>query len=338
MLIPILIGLGAATAAYFLRKYLRKKFEENNYNQSNKFLKALAGTGNSQLAKDLLKDLQNGNINKSGPGDWDTLPKKYKPILDLWKGVDKIVKEIKFFQKRIVVRHKIGEEPVASKIPTGDMEIEPIKGFDDLPQALPGELGSDDDMFYAKVATKNILMQQPIEYEGIYEDKYFQVRKTLRGLQDCSGSTKGDRIVWSKILNYLLVEKSQKESAELSITTFTNFPEHTITATPEDQKSYTKVKSFIDDIYDHGGTSINNAMINELEIIEKENKEHKHIQDTQIVLITDGTEGIEEEVIKQKMKDNKVTLHTVILGESNSQLKSVSDKFHYLNIAGEILY
>ena len=96
------------------------------------------------------------------------------------------------------------------------------------------------------------------------------------------------------------------------------------------------MRHFIDsNLQAGGGTNINNAIMYEFERIESENKELDVEQSAQIVLITDGTEGVDVDVIGQKLKENKVTLHTVILGTSNKQLKSVSSRFHFLDVPQE---
>ena len=333
IVIPLLLS---AAAAYFLYRLLRKKIKDIPEKTDRELQEEKVRQKRSDLAKELQKDLHEGRIPYAPGTDQYELPEKYEPIRDLWDSVQKIVNEINFFEHRVSIQNKVGEREIPSNIPTGNTRIITMQQIGDLPKALSSELLLEDDMFYQKLATNNILMQQSIEYEGIYEEKYIRRKKTLRMLQDISGSTKGARIAWSQILNFLLMKKARKARAEESITTFTEQPRESVHAGPAEPASYEQMRHFIDsNLQAGGGTNINNAIMYEFERIESENKELDVEQSAQIVLITDGTEGVDVDVIGQKLKENKVTLHTVILGTSNKQLKSVSSRFHFLDVPQE---
>ncbi len=358
MLIPILLGAAAlAAAGYWLAKYLRRKKREKEKSQQPEskpqpqpqkkpsLMKQLfsdpemSREEKSRLVRDLWNGLQDGSIpmpnssDISSPGHWDALPRKYDPIADLWNEILKIAGQIKFYERVVNVTEKIGEEKRYTKIPSGDIEIVPLNNLNDLPKALMSDLGAEDDIFYSKIANNQILMQQPIEYVGVYQDKQYRLRKTLRWLQDVSGSTKADRITWSKIMSLILLKKAEHANAEAFLTTFNGDVCSTIHASPEETGSYLEAKEFIQrEFYDRGGTDIDTALSFEFDRIEDENKENKTEQNTQIVLVTDGTQDVSQSQIAHKLAELKVTLHTVVLGTVNQGLQNVSHKYHYLHV------
>lgn len=326
---PLLLIAGAIAGGillYHLLKKLGKKIDTSARKQ-------VIEQEKTNLVQELQQALYGETITQSSQGHWPTLPEKFHPIMPLWEQILNIVNNISFFEKHVIIRKKVGEEKVNSDIPTDDIEIQQISGINEVPRALPSELAAEDEVFYLRAATNKMFKQQPIEYQGVYEDFKVVLRKTLRVLQDVSGSTRGQRIAWSQILNLLLAKKARDCDAELSITLFNNEPKDTITATADKSDTYQKARRFINDnIFSNGGTDINKAIIYELAGIEAENKKLKYLQNTQIILITDGTEGVDEAFIKGQLLANQVKLHTVILGESNNKLKSVSDKYHYLDV------
>lgn len=356
MLIPILLGAAAlAAAGYLLAKYLLRKKREKEQSQQPKsqpqpqkkqsLLKQLfsdpeiSREEKSRLVRDLWEDLRDGAIpmpdssDISSPGHWDALPRKYDPIADLWKEILKIAAEIRFYERVVNVTEKVGEEKVNTKIPSGEIEIVQLSDLADLPKALMSELGADDEVFYSRLANKEVLIQQPIEYIGVYQDKQYRLRKTLRWLQDVSGSTKADRITWSKIMSLILLKKAEHANAEAFLTTFNGDVCSTIHASPEETGSYEEAKAFINrEFYDRGGTDIDGALRYEFDRIEEENRENKTEQSTQIVLVTDGTQDVSQSHITRKLTELKVTLHTVVLGTVNQGLQNVSHRYHYLHV------
>ena len=296
------------------------------------------------LLQDLLRDVRDGKINldflsdkKGGneAGDQNArLPRKYDPIADLWKEIRTIAKGLQFFERKIARMKKVGEEVVRTNVPTGDIEIKPLQSFSEIPKVLNSQMASDDDIFYPMVAGGQLLVQQPIEYQGVYKERYIRQRKTLRVLVDVSGSMKGDRIAWARLLLTLLVEKARKAFADYFLTTFTKVPGQPIKADPTETASFKEVLDYIEhSIRADGGTDISAALLNELNLIEQENKEEKMEQSAQIVLITDGNDKIDARSIQKRMEALKVELHTVVLGQRHDGLKSISKKYYYLDIA-----
>jgi uncharacterized protein YegL len=347
-MLPIVLGVlaaaGAVAAYYLLRRLLRsKKDDDSNHQQSPPPQNRSRNNreDNGDLLRSLLEDIRDGNIDlgflTDGVGKSSKrLPQKYEPIQDLWEQVKVIVQKLQFFERKVSIQKKVGEESVASIIPTGDIEIRSIENLNQLPQVLTGQLGSDDEIFYPLVATNNLLFKQPIEYVGVFKERYIRPRKTIRESQDVSGSMKGDRIAWSRILNTLLIEKSKKIHADYLLTVFTDRPLISIHADSQNIGSYNTALKFVSDqIRADGGTDINLALEDQLQSIEKENLELKVQQNAQIVLITDGTEGINTKRILDKMKELGVVLHTVVLGVHHQQLQSISKEYYYLNIPAE---
>lgn len=346
-MIPFLAALAAGTTAYLLYRILRRLRKNNGSGNSNpsSFLQSLVDdmeqnfATHSQTVNDLLSDIESGRVSPDGidssGNESYRLPSKYDPVQSMFDKILAIVQQVSFSERKVSIRKKIGDESVPSNIPTGDIEIQKMRDLSDLPKALPGHLAADDDIFYPNLATGNVFIQQPVEFQGVYADQFFAPRKIYRISQDVSGSTRGDRIAWSRMLDYLLLRKARNAGADFLLTTFTDSIVESVSATSEDMSTFDKANAFINhNIAADGGTNINLAILDQLRQIEEENEKAKAKQDAQIIIVTDGTEGINEKLITQKIKDNQVKLHTVVLGKRHDQLKRVSDKYHFLDIPG----
>ncbi len=344
-MIPFLFGLGALGVGYLFYRLIRRLTGANKNDDEKSLLQKIEDkleqnfSAQSSSINSLRREIAAGgiqplSIDASGNETY-RLPEKYEPIRPLFNEILAIVHQVAFSERKVSIHKKIGEEMVATNIPTGDIDIRRIEQLSDLPKALTSDLGAEDDIFYPKLASNQILMQQPIAYEGVYAEQFFAPRRIYRVSQDVSGSTKGDRIAWSRMLDYLLMRKARAVGADFLLTTFTDKILDSVSATGEDILTFDTANAFIDDaIRADGGTDINMAILDQLESIEKENMTSKAKQDAQIILVTDGTEDIEEKLIAEKLKENQVKLHTVILGKSHNQLKRVSDKYHFLDIPG----
>lgn len=328
-LLPWILGGGAAIVLYWLlKKFFKKKKEENKHLENlikqieeeiNKKLNLLG-----EILADLSKDKPDFALNA-------TLPKKFEPLQDLWDKIQNVTNQIQFSEKRAYLSRKIGEKTIPSKIPTDEIEIRNMQNISELPKALSGDLGADDDLFYAKIATNNILITQPIERIDVIEEKNVLRQKILRLVVDVSGSTKGERNAWNRILCKLLLHKANKFNAEYSLTTFDSVPQKHDSGSSRNEMQ--KLQSFIDSsVVVLGGTNINAALKYEIDLIKKDNEETGVKQDTQIVLVTDGTEGINEDFVSKALKQEQVILHSVLLGNEHQQLKNVSNKYHHVFI------
>ncbi len=352
-IIPYLFAAAAmAAAAYLLRKYLASRNKDknnpfpflNNDEDKNENERPKASENllrqRIKLLKELKDAIESGEIKPDGTakgGDLSyMIPPKFKPVEEMYKAIILIVNQVTFSERNISVPKKVGEDIQETNVPNGDFEILPLRNVSDLVRILPSELNKEEEMFYASLASGQLLKVQPVERIDVFDDRYLRPRRMLRGLQDVSWSMLGERIACSQLLESLLSLKAQKSHADMMIRSFSNSPKDFISASPDEQISYNVVRFFIDKqlkLY-KDGTNINSAMMYELDLIEEENKllDLKHAPQNQLVLITDGTEGINEKVILEKMKANNVVLHTVILGKNHEQLKRVSNKYHFLEI------
>lgn len=355
---PLLIAAAAAAAAaalygaYRLLKKLFSRPEQVSQEDSNK-PKPQSSPGNcdeqqdygdgpkDQLLEALLKDVREGNIDldflsdsdKSNSTGKSTLPKQYEPIADLWDKVKAIVSAIEFSERKITLRTKIGEEVRQTNIPTGDSEITTMKDLGQIPKVLISQMASDDDIFYPHLVNNQLLIQQPIEYVDEYDERTLKRQKSLRVLQDVSGSTRRDRIAWSRLLDVLLVEKAKRARAEFALTTFTEGPQYSTSASLNEPESFKKLLDFIEfRIRADGGTDINSTIQAELSKIEQENRELETDQDARIVLVTDGTQGVDTGRINKRLKELGATLYTVVLGVDHDQLRSISKRYFFIPI------
>jgi uncharacterized protein YegL len=346
----ILPYLAAAVALYLasklIRRMLRKKTVDGEKMPTRPAAPPPAKPGSleehlqkADLIEQLREDLVKGKIPftfaSSSSKGMCRLPERYEPIGGMWNSIFKIVNEISFFEKQMTIRHKIGEEAIPSPIPSDDFAIVPMQHTGQFPKVINSHMGLDDDLFYSKIASNQIHIKQDLELVGVYEDKTKRIQRFGRILQDVSGSEKGQRIAWSRVIDTLLAEKAKRSRANITLTTFTQGPVSSISASFTEPISYAYMNSFIEqNLQADGGTDISAALLHDLAIIEKDNEGLDYNQDVQIILITDGTEGINEDLILEKLKKNQVTLHTVILGVSHDQLRNVSSKFHFLDIPG----
>ncbi len=328
--LPWILG-GAATIAlaWLLRKFFRKQKEEKEEEEIIKSTieqKQIELNEKLNLIGEILADLS-----KDSP-DFalnEILPKKFEPLQDLWDKIQNVAKQIQFSEKRAHMSRKVGEEVIPSKIPTNEIEIRNMQNISELPKALSGDLGADNDLFYAKVATNSILITQSIERIDVIEEKSILRKKILRLVVDVSGSTDGERNAWNRVLCKLLLHKARGNNAEYSLTTFDDNPQQHDSGLPT--KEMQKLQSFIDSsVVVLGGTDINKALQYEINLIHEENESIGLKQDTQIVLITDGTEGINEGFVSNALKQEQIILHTVLLGTEHKELKKVSNKYHHV--------
>ena len=355
---PLLIAAAAAVAAaagYGLYRWLKKLFSrpQESPTEDNKPKPKPNPLPDHQdkqerdqgpkdhLLEALLRDVREGKIdldflngsNQSAPGGERKLPERYEPIADLWDQVKAIVRAIEFSECKITLKAKIGEEVRQTNIPTGDSEIVTMRDLSQLPKVLTSQMGSEDDIFYPSLATNQLLMQQPIEYEDVFDERTLTRQKSLRVLQDVSGSTKRDRIAWSRLLDTLLAEKAKRARAEFALTTFTDGPKHSTGASHREPESFKKLLDFIEfQIRADGGTNINSTVRIELEKIERENQDLKTDQDARIVLVTDGTQGVDVKYINKQLKELGATLYTVVLGVDHDQLRSISKRYFFIPI------
>lgn len=212
----------------------------------------------------------------------------------------------------------LGLKSRPSKIPGSNIQIRPIATLSEVASLLPTAQMLDDDLFYGRLASHSLNITEPLEYYG-------KSRKALLVLQDVSGSMReNERIAWARGLCSNLIDKCVKEGAEFILITFHSEPElkcHSVT-----RNEHREIKKRIPDmLVAEGGTDISLAIRCALEVIQKEK-----LDEARILLVTDGTEMINDQGVLNLVRNRHVFLHTVCIAGDHEQLRKASDRYDLL--------
>lgn len=246
---------------------------------------------NSDEGLELLPFLQGGD--EAGQAHYSL--KNVSEKIMLFKVYKKL--KIEFQWAREVV---VDLEP--SPWPEDTVEPEPIKELSDAAKLMPvSQYAIEDDLFYYKLATKELLKQQYYKYKA--------KSKRIIILVDVSGSMKGYKRYIVANAAVLAIADLAKESQvnEVTVIPFDNQPHEPIELPPDQLKRH-----ILDNLlYSGGGTSIDNAL-----------RKADELKATDILLITDG----QDEVTYKP----KARLRTILL-DQNETLENMSDELKKIN-------
>lgn len=296
MILPI-IGAAIATGIllyYFLRNRKKQKEEEEKKNNKAE------------------KTQENRNKNWDSP---DTT-------------IEKVVNKISFSKvKEKVKQKKIGTKQVETKFPTEEITIRPLQGLQEIPSVLISQHAYDDDLFFSKLASQQLLTKQYTIDEDVFESNIIKPIKLVKILLDVSGSMfeneNHHRIAWAFKCIKAILQKCKKEKVVTHIIVFSDTIKQEIIVLESEKEYDALINNLKNSITLGGGTNIDLP----LDVAIEGYKMLENYQDAQIVLITDGTEGINTSKTLNGLKEGKIKLFTICIDVSHPQLQSISNTY-----------
>ncbi|MEM1554965.1 MAG: hypothetical protein QXO78_03400 [Desulfurococcaceae archaeon] len=193
-----------------------------------------------------------------------------------------------------------------------------IHGYElgnELERIVPSNLALPSELFYLRFLEKKLLLYQKMISES---------KGALYVLVDKSGSMDGLKMTWAKAVALSLYMKALKEKRKFCFRFFDSIPyELRIIGK---QPKVTDVSLFINYIAKmkgSGGTDISRAILTACNDI----RMGKVREVSDIVLITDGVDKINENLIKTHLKKSNARLITVMIMGDNKSLKNASFKY-----------
>lgn len=296
MLIPLIAAGTIALATWLLYQLLKK-------NKKSSERKGFMSSG--AKAKD----------NESGRGNYEDEQSRRKALIDV------IVKSVEFAAKEMVTNKRMkGLRSRKSLVPNSNYNVRPIGNLNEFVSLLPQGHLMDDDHFYAKLASKKLMVGEFVEYYG-------KAKNTLIAALDASGSMEHyRRYEWAVGLVDRLIQRSIDLDAEIFLVVFTDYIRNVYHA--HDKKTAEELRKNLPKILvPNGGTNINLALSKVFEIVAEGN-----FTEARVLLVTDGTEGVDEKMIAKEIEENNIFLHTVCIAGERKDLKKISNKYDRLGM------
>ncbi|NTW22614.1 VWA domain-containing protein [Candidatus Falkowbacteria bacterium] len=311
MLLPLLAGAAAVAAAAALAWYLWKKIRNSQEEQQQEQSGFPGNQGEGGGSR--------GDNQQSGPSQEERERRAREDMARKNELLRSIVKSIEFSTREVVSDIQLpGTLPRQSIVPTSNYNVRPIKGAGEFSSILPSAHMLDDEQFYGRLSANNLLVSEYHEYYG-------SGRRVLFAAFDGSGSMeKYGRAQWAIGLCEAIIDRCIEQQAELYLLVYSGVIKGVYHVF--DRKSAEAVKRKLREILSpEGGTDINLALDTIFDMI-KSGK----FDEARALLVTDGTESVDEEHILQRRKTEKVFLHTVSIAGERDDLRRVSSRFDQL--------
>ncbi len=212
---------------------------------------------------------------------------------------------------------------VETRLPTSDIDIEPVRSSADLLRVSASMQALDDDAFFGRYAAGNLSRPAFIEPETRVEYEEVPNTKVLLVLADLSGSMRESfRAPWMRRLVRMLAERSEKEKARFVLIPFTDFLHRVVSAESKEEYAYL-YKYIANSLLIDGGTSITTALLGAVDYLKNEK-----LVDGRIVLITDGDDNVALNSIAEALKGAEAKLVTVAMATNREDLENVSEQIY----------
>ncbi|NTU99264.1 VWA domain-containing protein [Candidatus Falkowbacteria bacterium] len=305
-MLSILAGAAALAAiaalAYFLFKKVRKNQEEQ-------------GQGGSKR-RNLMDSEEESDDPLSGMSPEERRRHEEQEAEKRKRLLDSVVQSIEFSTKELVSDQPIsGAKSRQSLVPNANFNVRPIRGVQECPALLPSAHLLDDDQFYGRLATHGMMVGEYVEYYG-------KARRVLYAAFDGSGSMKEyGRYQWAMSLCEALIDRCIKQQAEFILIVYSGeikgvYHIRTLKEAIEVKRKLVSI------LFPEGGTDIDLALGTIFDMI----KESKFI-DARALLVTDGTESVDERHILQRRQEENIFLHTVSIAGQRDDLRRVSNRY-----------
>lgn len=301
MLTTLLLG-AAAALAYFLWKKFREKQEGEEQRQQRN------GRGDDDDPM-------------SGASPEERRRRAQEEEARRGELLRKIVKSVEFSTREIISDLPIpGTRPRQSIVPTSNFNVRPIKGVGEVSSLLPSSHLLDDDQFYGRLSTNSLMVSEYLEYYG-------NARHVLYAAFDGSGSmNEYGRVRWAISLCEALIDRCVEQQAEFILIVYSGEIKGVYRV--HDRKSALELKRKLGVILSpDGGTDTVLALDTMFDMIKAAG-----LAEARGLLVTDGTESIEEGPILARRKKEKVFLHTVSIAGQRDDLRRISDRYDRLGM------
>ncbi len=193
-----------------------------------------------------------------------------------------------------------------------------IRGYEvgsDVERVVPTELVLPEIYFRVKFLESKLLL---------YEKILPKTQGPIYLLTDKSGSMDGDKIRWAKALSIALLMKSRRERRTFYMRFFDSMP-HKLVKVPVRSKPR-EVLGLVKElarVSGSGGTDISRALVKASTDIGS--GKVRGVSD--IVLVTDGEDSVNDSLISRKLKLSNSRLVTVMVMGENADLRRLSDAY-----------
>ncbi len=212
---------------------------------------------------------------------------------------------------------------VETRLPTSDIDIEPVRSSADLLRVSASMQALDDDAFFGRYAAGNLSRPAFIEPETRVEYEEVPNTKVLLVLADLSGSMRESfRAPWMRRLVRMLAERSEKEKARFVLIPFTDFLHRVVSAESKEEYAYL-YKYIANSLLIDGSTNITTALLGAVDYLKNEK-----LVDGRIVLITDGDDNVALYSIEEALKSAEAKLVTVAMATNRDDLENVSEQIY----------
>jgi len=185
----------------------------------------------------------------------------------------------------------------------------------DLERLHYSQLALPEEVFIANFANDKLLL---------FEKSLNSSLGPIYVLLDKSGSMIGDKIYWARAVAVALLQKSISEGRDFYVRFFDSMTHPLMKVSRRSKPSMImKVLMYLATVRAGGGTSISNAIFTAAEDLKKERK--RRISD--VILITDGEDKINLNLLTRIKTESRMRLHTVMVQGINQYLKKLSDRY-----------
>jgi uncharacterized protein with von Willebrand factor type A (vWA) domain len=185
----------------------------------------------------------------------------------------------------------------------------------DLERLHHSQLALPEEVFIANFANDKLLL---------FEKSLNSNLGPIYVLLDKSGSMIGDKIYWARAVAVALLQRSISEGREFYVRFFDSMTHPLMKVTRRSKPNIImKVLTYLATVRAGGGTSITNAIFTAAEDLKKSGR--KRISD--VILITDGEDKINLNLLAKVKSESKMRLHTVMVQGINQYLKKLSDRY-----------
>lgn len=266
-------------------------------------------------------------INGSTPDGPQSSIQRVKSALNK---MDEMIAKIKYSKAQShISRTKVGTVKEETDIPTDTILIRPMINVNEVTKVMPSQMGLDDDFFYAKLTKRDLLVRKFEGTKDVYKSLIKSLQQILVVLVDCSGSMDGVRIDYATELVGRLVRMAQEKGVRIIVIPFSSQPFVGTMTDADEPHEYEQLHREIQNLNKFsGGTDIDIAIHAGIDVFE----ELESYTDGQILLTTDGTEGINSKRVVQRLREKELKLHTLCIGEYHAQLEKVSANFDYVDL------
>lgn len=258
---------------------------------------------------------------ESGDQPRETRPEPIQEEPRQHRVLQEIANKIQFSTALLVSSVKVGDRMVPVDYPSDEISVRPMRGIVDLKRALPGTMVLDDASYFAQVAKNDIPVVEYLERHDVHEERYGEPNNGLVYVQDVSPSMQEfQRMRWALMLIDLVLARAEKSKAKSFFIPFGGVIGKVSSARTEEE--YQALRANVKKMSYISSTDISLGLETAMDILEAE-----EFTSRKILLVTDGTDGINTHATASRLEKLGVELHTVCIGKDNDGLRLISHNY-----------